>query len=192
AAALPPPRLKVLPLAPVRRSYASRVLAVGDAAGLVKPTTGGGIYYGLLSGRIAADVLAEALARDGLDAGALAAYETRWRARLGPDIRAGLAFRAAAAPLDDRAVNATVPLARALRGADGCGRPPRVVGRPDRGLAGESAREPGRRAELRRLSSAFAAERIPALVCKGAAVAYQVYAQPWLRPRHDTDLLIRV
>ena len=112
AAALPPPRLKVLPLGPVRRTYAWRVLAVGDAAGLVKPTTGGGIYYGLLSGRIAADVLAEALARDGLDAGALAAYETRWRARLGPDIRAGLAFRAVAARLDDRAVNAMVRLAR--------------------------------------------------------------------------------
>ena len=43
---------------------------------------------------------------------ALSAYETRWRARLGPDIRAGLAFRAVAARLDDRAVNAMVRLAR--------------------------------------------------------------------------------
>ena len=83
-------------------------------------------------------------------------------------------------------------LARALRVADVSGWPPRVVGALDRALAGESALEHGRRAELRRLSSAFAAERIPALVFKGAAVAYQVYAQPWLRPRHDTDLLIRV
>src|SRR5262249_19592954 len=34
------PRLKILPLAPIGRTYADRLLAVGDAAGLVKPTTG--------------------------------------------------------------------------------------------------------------------------------------------------------
>jgi len=37
------PRLKILPLGPVSRTYAPRILAVGDAAGLAKPTTGGGI-----------------------------------------------------------------------------------------------------------------------------------------------------
>jgi digeranylgeranylglycerophospholipid reductase len=111
-AALPAPRLKVLPLGPVCRTYATRVLAVGDAAGLVKPTTGGGIYYGLLSGCIAADVLGAALACEALDAAALRTYQRRWRERLGPDIRAGLAFRAIAARLDDRAVNAMIRLAR--------------------------------------------------------------------------------
>ena len=58
---MPAPRLKILPLGPVTRTYADRVVAVGDAAGLVKPTTGGGIYYGLLSGSIAAEVLGDAL-----------------------------------------------------------------------------------------------------------------------------------
>jgi geranylgeranyl reductase family protein len=48
------PRLKVLPLAPATRPAADRVAAVGDAAGLAKPTTGGGIYYRLMSGRFAA------------------------------------------------------------------------------------------------------------------------------------------
>jgi geranylgeranyl reductase family protein len=111
-APLPRPRLKVLPLGPVRKSCAARVVAVGDAAGLVKPTTGGGIYYGLLSGHLAAEVLGDALARDALHEGALGAYERAWRARLGPDIRAGLAFRAVAARLDDRAISAIVRLAR--------------------------------------------------------------------------------
>ena len=60
----PAPRLRVLPLGPVSRTWTDRILAVGDAAGLVKPTTGGGIYYGLLTGHLAADVLAEALATD--------------------------------------------------------------------------------------------------------------------------------
>ena len=49
------PRLKMLPLAPIDRTYADRVLAVGDAAGLVKPTTGGGIYYSLVSASLAAE-----------------------------------------------------------------------------------------------------------------------------------------
>ena len=44
------PRTKMLPLGPIEKTYATRVLAIGDAAGLVKATTGGGIYYSLLSG----------------------------------------------------------------------------------------------------------------------------------------------
>jgi geranylgeranyl reductase family protein len=105
------PRLKVLPLGPVRRTYADRVVAVGDAAGLAKPTTGGGIYYSLLSGNIAAEVLDDRLRAGRLDAASLRTYEERWRSRLGPELRAGLAFRALAARFDDRAVDALLELA---------------------------------------------------------------------------------
>ena len=34
-----------IPLRPLRKTYSNRVLVVGDAAGQVKPTTGGGIFY---------------------------------------------------------------------------------------------------------------------------------------------------
>ena len=105
------PRLKLLPLAPVRRTYSDRVLAVGDAAGLAKPTTGGGIYYSLLSGRYAAEVLAPALGQDRTDAATLRVYETLWQSRLGPELRTGLAFRTLAARFDDRAVDALLELA---------------------------------------------------------------------------------
>jgi digeranylgeranylglycerophospholipid reductase len=105
------PCLKVLPLGPVRRTYGDRVLVVGDAAGLAKPTTGGGIYYSLLSGSLAARVLAERLRDDRLDAEALRPYETQWRERLGPELRAGLAFRTLAARFDNRAVDALLELA---------------------------------------------------------------------------------
>ena len=89
-----------------------RLLAVGDAAGLVKPTTGGGIYYSLISGRLAAETLDEALAADDLREARLRRYETEWRARLGADIRIGLAFRTLASRLNDRAIDAVVELAR--------------------------------------------------------------------------------
>jgi digeranylgeranylglycerophospholipid reductase len=111
-ASIPPPRLKMLPLAPVPRTYAERVLAVGDAAGLVKPTTGGGIYYGLISGALAAEVLSQSLTRDRLDQVALSRYEARWKRRLGQEIRVGIAFRRVAAGLDDQAIDALVDLAR--------------------------------------------------------------------------------
>lgn len=106
------PRLKMLPLGPVKKTVSDRVLAIGDAAGLVKPTTGGGIYYGMLSGHFAADALDACLATDRLGERDLRAYEARWRERIGPDIRAGLAFRKLATRLGDRGIDALMELAR--------------------------------------------------------------------------------
>jgi digeranylgeranylglycerophospholipid reductase len=109
---VPPPRLKMLPLGPIRKTYGDRVLAVGDAAGLVKPTTGGGIYYGMLSGALAGGVLVGALRRNRLADADLRHYETRWRRRLGHEIRVGLAFRRIAARLSDESIDSLIELAR--------------------------------------------------------------------------------
>ena len=103
---------RALPLGPIARTWTDRILAIGDAAGLVKPTTGGGIYYGLLTGHLAATVLAAALRENRLGARRLREYERRWRARLGREIRAGLAFRAIAARLNDLAIDRLIELAR--------------------------------------------------------------------------------
>jgi flavin-dependent dehydrogenase len=85
---------------------------VGDAAGLVKPTTGGGIYYGLISGTLAADVLEQGLSTGRLSERFLGRYESRWKERLGQEIRMGMAFRRIAAGLDDSSIDALVDLAR--------------------------------------------------------------------------------
>ena len=108
----PAPRLKALPLAPVKRTWTDRIVAVGDAAGLVKPTTGGGIYYGLLTGHLAAEVLSDALAAGEPTGRRLKEYERRWRARLGPEIRAGLAFRAVGEKLGDPTIDRLIELTR--------------------------------------------------------------------------------
>jgi hypothetical protein len=55
----------------------------------------------------------------------------------------------------------------------------------------EAALEIVRRRELCRLLHAFAAAGVDVLLLKGAAVAYTIYPEPWLRPREDTDLLVR-
>ncbi len=105
------PRRRMLPLGSVKRSYADRVLAVGDAAGLVKPTTGGGIYYSVVSGEIAAEVLASRLAVNDLSAGAMKEYELRWRGRFQSEFTAQLALRYVAQRMRDADIDALFSLA---------------------------------------------------------------------------------
>jgi flavin-dependent dehydrogenase len=105
------PRRRMLPLASVKRTYADRVLAVGDAAGLVKPTTGGGIYYSVVSGEIAAEVLGRRLAVNGLSAAALREYEESWRGRFQSEFTAQLALRFVAQRMRDADIDALFTLA---------------------------------------------------------------------------------
>jgi geranylgeranyl reductase family protein len=106
------PRHKVLPLGPIGRTTRDRVIAVGDAAGLVKPTTGGGIYYSLLSAELAADILLPALARDALSADRLAGYERAWRGQIGSELRWQLILRRIAQRLADADIDRLFDLAR--------------------------------------------------------------------------------
>jgi len=106
-----PPRLKILPLGAIDRTYADRLLAIGDAAGLVKPTTGGGIHYSIVSASIAADVALDALASDRLSAASLATYERRWRAELEDEFVAQQALRDVATDLSDQAIDSFFELA---------------------------------------------------------------------------------
>ncbi|WP_229803799.1 NAD(P)/FAD-dependent oxidoreductase [Planobispora rosea] len=77
---LPARRLKAhhLPLSPGRpKPGTGRVLLAGDAAGLVNPLTGEGIYYALLSGRLAGEAAVEAVGDP------LGAYRRTLRGALG-------------------------------------------------------------------------------------------------------------
>jgi geranylgeranyl reductase family protein len=105
-----PPVTRLLPLSPLPRTYAPRLLAVGDAAGLTKPTTGGGIFYSLLSAACAAETLAGALRRDRLEAEPLAAYERNWRARLGPHLSVSTYVRRLLGCLPDRELDTLLDL----------------------------------------------------------------------------------
>ena len=70
--AMPPPRL-----------VTDGLMLVGDAARQVDPLTGGGIVNGMVAGKLAAEVAAQALGTGEASAGALSAYETAWRDGLG-------------------------------------------------------------------------------------------------------------
>jgi digeranylgeranylglycerophospholipid reductase len=106
------PRRRLLPLSAIRKTFGDRVLAIGDAAGIVKPTTGGGIYYSVITAILAAEVLDEAMRHSRLDSASLAPYETRWRDRLMPELRAQLALRMVAQRLSDPEIDDLFDLAR--------------------------------------------------------------------------------
>ncbi|CAN5349681.1 geranylgeranyl reductase family protein [soil metagenome] len=89
----------------VHPSFADRTLAVGEAAGQVKTTTGGGIYYGAIGAQIAADILSRALRRNRLGAEHLRRYEEAWHDRLGPEIRAGLELQRIGRAMDNPSID---------------------------------------------------------------------------------------
>lgn len=94
-----------IPLKPLNRTYTERLIVVGDAAGQVKPTSGGGIYYGLLCAEIAAGTLHEALESGDLSANSLARYERRWKQKLGRELKTGYWARKLFEHLSDRQID---------------------------------------------------------------------------------------
>jgi flavin-dependent dehydrogenase len=98
-------RCRAIPLSILPRTYAQRVLVVGDAAGQVKSTTGGGLYYGLVCADLAAETLNQALLGDRLTASSLSIYQRRWRQALGHDLFLGRLARNVFQRLGDRQID---------------------------------------------------------------------------------------
>lgn len=105
------PRVKMLPLRSIERTYADRTLVIGDAAGMVKPTTGGGIHYSIMSAALAADTAVPALHRNRLGAAALRAFQSRWRRRLAAEFHAQWTLRRIAERMSDRQIDGLFHLA---------------------------------------------------------------------------------
>ena len=116
-----PYQRRPVPVRPLPKTFADRLLVVGDAAGLAKPTTGGGVYYSLLSAELAAATIGEALDADNFSARFLSRYQAAWRATLGSEIRAGTLFRSYASQLSDAQIDeafqvvASEPVAQLIR-----------------------------------------------------------------------------
>ena len=79
-----------LPMGPPVATVTDRFLAVGDACGQVKPTSGGGIYPGLVCAKIAGSVAASAYKEGDCSAERLREYDKLWRARLGKELEIGM------------------------------------------------------------------------------------------------------
>ncbi len=88
-----------------KRSVKDRILAVGEAAGQVKTTTGGGIFYGLLCSEIAVHVLQKAFSKGDLSQRGLLQYERLWRSKLGRELKMGQWARKVLRKLTDKQID---------------------------------------------------------------------------------------
>lgn len=89
-----------IPLAPAPVTYGDGVLLVGDAAGQVKPFSGGGIYTGLVAAHLCAEAAASALASGDTSARALAPYQRAWQRLLGRELARSRRLRQAGLSLE--------------------------------------------------------------------------------------------
>ena len=90
---------------PVDRTFGDRFLVVGDAAGQVKPTTGGGVILGGICASIAGKIASEAVACEDCSTSFLGRYETLWKDEIGKDFRSMLLARKVMNRLSDRAID---------------------------------------------------------------------------------------
>ncbi len=90
---------------PIDRAYANGFLAVGDCASQVKPTTGGGVIFGLTCAKIASLVANKALGRFDVSSKFLQTYQKQFSDSLGFDFRVMLWLRRFLNSLSDQKVD---------------------------------------------------------------------------------------
>ena len=83
----------VIPVTPSRRVAGRGVMLAGDAAGQVKPTSGGGIYTSIVCAGLCAQVAVQAIQSGHPQNGVLSRYETLWMRHVGVDLLRGEALR---------------------------------------------------------------------------------------------------
>jgi geranylgeranyl reductase family protein len=75
-----------IPNFPLEKTYSDRLIMVGDAAGLANPFTGEGIFYAMISGDIASDIIKKSLEINDTSSNFLYKYEANWRNEFGKDL----------------------------------------------------------------------------------------------------------
>jgi len=90
-----------IPMGPPRKTVQGNVMLVGDAAGQVKPTSGGGIYMGAVCAKLAGDIAARASRKEC----APGEYEKKWRATIGRELDIGMRIHKSIGKLSDENLN---------------------------------------------------------------------------------------
>jgi len=104
------PAYRGITLQPPERTYGERFIMVGDAAGQVKPLTGGGIYFGLLCADIAVKTIDRALNEDDFRAVKLAVYEKEWKQKLNKEMQICRFARAIYSKLNNRQLDRLIDI----------------------------------------------------------------------------------
>lgn len=99
---------------PLPKTYSNGFLVVGDAASQVKPTTGGGIIFGLICSKVAGEVAYEAVKNRDFSETFLSRYQSRWKRLVGFDLAAMLRLRRMLNGLSDDRTDGLIDLAGRL------------------------------------------------------------------------------
>jgi flavin-dependent dehydrogenase len=91
-------RQKAIGQMPVGNCVGERTVAIGEAAAHVKTSTGGGIFFGLLSAEMATEVMLRAFRKGDFSVHTLGEFERFWRAAFGLELWTGYLARRFAAP----------------------------------------------------------------------------------------------
>ena len=110
------PRFHPIPVNGAReQTYSDAFLSVGDAASQVKPTTGGGIVFGLACGKMAGQTAAEAILSGNTSSSYLKNYEDSWRRLLGFDLKVMSLLRRLIYGMPDRHLNRIFSMSNEFR-----------------------------------------------------------------------------
>ncbi len=90
-----------IPIGPLKRTIADNIMVVGDAAGHVKPLSGGGLYTGMKAAQLAAQTAMDAVEKGDFSEHSLAPYEEHWRADIGKELERGVLIRKAYVGMSD-------------------------------------------------------------------------------------------
>lgn len=89
----------------IPKTFSNGFLVVGDAASHVKPTTGGGVIFGMTCAKIAAEVAYEALRKNDFSSDFLCTYQSRCNKTLGSDIKSMLRIKKMLDALPDHKID---------------------------------------------------------------------------------------
>ncbi len=87
------------------KTVKDNLVLVGDAARHVDPITGGGLTHCLLGGKIAGEVIAEAIKREDYSEEILSKYEEKWKKAFGGKIKRNYLVKEIMLDMDDKTFN---------------------------------------------------------------------------------------
>jgi digeranylgeranylglycerophospholipid reductase len=100
---------------PLECTVADNLMLVGDAARVVDPLTGGGIYNAMFTGKLAAEVAADCIAKGDVSKKALMTYDREWRAsKMGKSIERNYHIKEYMIKQPDEKLNAIIHSVSAL------------------------------------------------------------------------------
>ena len=97
-------------MGPIPKTYSNGFLAIGDSASQVKPTTGGGVIFGLTCAKIAAEVAIDSIKSNNFSEQFLSIYQKKWKRLLGFDLSTMLKIRRILNRISDKKIDEIISL----------------------------------------------------------------------------------